>query len=241
MGFAIQRASISQQVVDYILDCIDKGELRPGERLPGERDLAASLGISRVPLREAISALCVVGILEKRQGDGTYVAVSPSKALGRILHACTMLDDSLSGSLFEARMTVEGAAARLAAQNASSEDVDALWAALAEMEEAVPTYVRGEKGLGDMLALDDLFHLQCAAASHNQFYIHFVNIVHAAGSDLGLYEAVYGKDREKYYGSAADHRRVLDAIAAGDGRRAEQAMMDHIRSIQANTEGSGTD
>ena len=152
-----------------------------------------------------------------------------------------MLDDSLSGNLFEARMEVEGTAARLAAQNASPEDVEVLRSVLDEMEEAVPIYVQGEKGLGDMLALDDLFHLQCAAASHNQFYIHFVNIVHAAGSDLGLYEAVYGKDREKYYESTADHRRVLDAIAAGDGRRAEQAMMDHIRSIMANTEGSGTD
>lgn len=241
MEAAIQRTSISQQVVDYILNRIDRGELRPGDRLPSERDFAVSLGISRVPLREAISALCVVGILEKRQGNGTYVAAFSPRTLGRILHTCTMLDDSLSGNLFEARMEVEGTAARLAAQNASPEDVDALRAALDEMEEAVPAYVRGEKGLGDMLALDDLFHLQCAAASHNQFYIHFVNIVHAAGSDLGLYEAVYGKDREKYYGSAADHRRVLDAIAAGDGQRAEQAMMDHIRSIMANTEGSGTD
>lgn len=238
MEAAIQRTSISQQVVDYILSRIDRGELRPGDRLPPERDFAVSLGISRVPLREAISALCVVGILEKRQGNGTYVAASPSKALGRILRTCTMLDDSLSGNLFEARMEVEGAVARLAARNAAPEDVEALRAALAEMEEAIPSYVRGEKSLGDMLALDDLFHLQCAAASHNQFYIHFVNIVHAAGSDLGLYEAVYGRDREKYYESAADHRRVLDAIAAEDGQRAEEAMTDHIRSIRANTEGS---
>ena len=62
MEAAIQRTSISQQVVDYILNRIDRGELRPGDRLPSERDFAVSLGISRVPLREAVSAFCVVGI-----------------------------------------------------------------------------------------------------------------------------------------------------------------------------------
>lgn len=238
MEAAIQRASISQQVMDHILNLVDRGELRPGDRLPPERDFAASLGISRVPLREAISALCVLGVLEKRQGSGTTVAHFSPETLGRILRTYTMLDNTLSGSLFEARMAVEATAARLAAQNATRSDVEALARHIGEMEEAIPAYVRGEKQLSDMLALDDLFHLQCAAASHNQFYIQFVNIVHAAGTDLGLYEAVYGRDREKYYESAADHRRVLNAIAAGDGRRAEEAMADHIRAIQTNTEGS---
>ena len=235
----IQRTSISQQVMDHILNLVDSGKLHPGDRLPPERDFAASLGISRVPLREALSALCVLGVLDKRQGSGTTVASFSPETLGRILRTYTMLDNTLSGSLFEARMAVEATAARLAAKNASRSDVDALSRRLAEMEEAIPAYVRGEMGLADMLALDDLFHLQCAAASHNQFYIQFVNIVHTAGTDLGLYEAVYGSNREKYYESAADHRRVLDAIAAKDGRRAEEAMEAHIRAIRANTEGRG--
>ena len=233
----IQRTSISQQVMDHILNLVDRGELRPGDRLPPEREFAASLGISRVPLREAISALCILGVLEKRQGSGTTVASFSPETLGRILRTYTLLDNTLSGSLFEARMAVEATAARLAAQNASPEDVERLSGLLSEMEAAVPPYVRGEKRLADMLALDDLFHLQCAAASHNQFYIQFVNIVHTAGTDLGLYEAVYGTDREKYYESAADHRKVLDAIATGDGRGAEEAMTAHIRAIQTNTEG----
>lgn len=237
----IQRASISQQVMDHILNLVEQGRLHPGDKLPPEREFAASLGISRVPLREAISALCVLGVLDKRQGSGTTVASFSPETLGRILRTYTMLDGTLSGNLFEARMAVEGTAARLAAQNAQPEDVAVLSAALDEMEQAVPAYVRGEKQLSDMLALDDLFHLQCAAASHNQFYIQFVNIVHTAGTDLGLYEAVYGKNREKYYESVRDHRRVLDAIANRDGPRAEKSMITHIRAIRANTEGSGKD
>ena len=61
----IQRTSISQQVMDHILNLVERGELRPDDRLPPEREFAASLGISRVPLREAISALCVLGVLDK--------------------------------------------------------------------------------------------------------------------------------------------------------------------------------
>lgn len=236
----IQRTSISQQVMNHILNLVERGELHPGDHLPPEREFAASLGISRVPLREAVSALCVIGVLDKRQGSGTTVAHFSPETLGRILRTYTMLDNTLSGNLFEARMAVEATAARLAARNATQSDVEALARHIEEMEDAIPAYVRGEKRLADMLALDDRFHLQCAAASHNQFYIQFVNIVHTAGTDLGLYEAVYGSDREKYYESAADHRKVLDAIAAKDGRGAEEAMEAHIRAIRANTEGGKT-
>lgn len=235
MDKLIQKSSVSQQVVDYILGCIDRGELKSGDRLPGEREFAEALGISRVPLREAISALCAMGILDKRQGDGTFVAAFSPQVLGRILRTYTMLDSTLADNLFEARLVVEGAAARLAARNATEEDVAQLHRQIDAMEQTIPAYVRGEKTLGDMLALDDLFHLQCAAASHNQFYIQFVNIVHTAGSDMGLYEAAYGKERERYYESVDFHRQVVDAIAAGDAVKAEDAMCHHIQAIRTHT------
>ena len=231
----IQKTSISQQVVDYILERINCGAWRPGDRLLGEREFAETLGISRVPLREAISALCAIGILERRQGDGTFVAFFSPQVLGRLLRTYTMLDATLSDNLFEARLVVEGAAARLAARNARPEDVEELQVCLRDMEEAVPAYIRGEKTLADMLALDDLFHLRCAAASHNQFYIQFVSIVHSAGTDMGLYEAAYGKNRARYYQSLEFHRRIVDAIATANPQRAEAVMCRHIESIRANT------
>ena len=183
----IQKTSVSQQVVDYILGCINRGELKCGDRLPSEREFAESLGISRVPLREAISALSAIGIVEKRHGDGNFIATFSPEILGRILRTYTMLDQTLSENLFEARLVVEGAAARLAARNATPDDIATLRSLMENMEDSIPAYVRGEKKLSDMLHLDDLFHLQCAAASHNQFYIQFVNIVHNAGSDMGLF------------------------------------------------------
>ena len=239
MSGIIQRTSVSQQVVDYILRKIDRGELKRGDRLPVEREFAESLGISRVPLREAIAALTAMGVVEKRQGDGNYIAGFSPDALGRILRTYAVLDHGLAADLFEARALVEGAAARLAARNAADGDVEALYEEIRRMEEAIPAYVRGEKRLADMLMLDDLFHLRCAAASHNQFYIQFVSIVHTAGTDMGLYERTYGRFPEKYHDSVKYHRRVADAVANRDEQAAEDAMREHIESIRTETEEEG--
>jgi len=236
MDTFIQKTSVSQQVVDHILGCIDRGELKRGDRLPGEREFAESLGISRVPLREAISALSAMGIVEKRHGDGNFIAEFSSDVLGRILHTYTMLDHTLSNDLFEARSLIEGAAAQLAARNATENDIAALREIVAQMEADVPAYVRGEKNLAYMLKQDDLFHLQCAAASHNEFYIQFTNIMHTIGTDMGLYEDTYGKDPEKYYVSLDFHHRLVEAIANGNEQAAHDIMHHHIESIRSNTE-----
>ena len=235
MPTPIQKTSVSQQVVNHVLDLIEEGALRPGDRLPVEREFADSLGISRVPLREGISALAALGIVERRHGDGNYIAGFSPDIMGRILRTYSLLDGTLTDDLFEARAVVEGAAARLAARNATQEDIAAMEADIAAMEAAIPDYIAGHKRLQDMLALDDLFHLRCAAASHNEFYIQFVNIVHTAGTDMGLYEAAYGTQPEKYYDSVKFHRLLLDAVRAGDEVQAQEVMCKHIEEIRGQS------
>lgn len=231
----IQKSSVSQQVVEYILGAINRGEYKSGDKLPSEREFSEKLGVSRVSLREAISALSAMGIVERRTGDGNYITSSPSSVFGTILRTYGVLDGSLSEDLFEARSLVEGATARLAARNALPQDIEAINEAIDLMEEAIPAYIRGEKRLADMLALDDLFHRRCAAASHNQFYVQFVEIVHTAGTDMGLYEKNYGRHPEKYYDSVKFHRQVAKAIAEGNEQLAQDTMYEHIDFIRRET------
>ena len=116
MPTPIQKTSVSQQVVDYVLGCIDRGELKQGDCLPGEREFAESLGISRVPLREGISALAAMGIVEKRHGEGNFIAEFSSDVLGRILHTYTMLDHTLANLQTLLFLTAQGATGHLIGQ-----------------------------------------------------------------------------------------------------------------------------
>lgn len=231
-----ERTSASERVVDLLLERIHSGELRPGDRLPVEREFAAQLGVSRVPLREAISALGTMGIIRRRQGDGNYVAAIPPEVLGRILHTYTVLDDTLEKDLFEARSQIEGTAARLAGRHATEEDIAGLRRQVADMATEVEAYIGGRRSLTDMLQADDRFHLQVAAAGHNAFYLQFVHILHTAGTDMGLYEAAYGQQPARYQESLAYHRALVDAIAAHDEALAEDTMCRHIESIRDITE-----
>ncbi|MDD6160318.1 MAG: FCD domain-containing protein [Oscillospiraceae bacterium] len=236
MPSPIQKTSVSQQVVDYVLNCIDQGDLKQGDCLPGEREFAESLGISRVPLREGISALAAIGIVDKRHGEGNFIAQFSPEILSRILRTYTRLDHNLADDLFEARSLVEGAAARLAARNATPEDIGELHRMVEQMKEDVRAYVQGEKTLAYMLQQDDKFHLQCAAASHNEFYIQFVGILHDFGTNAGLYEQTYGQNPEKYYVSLDFHSRLVSAIESKNEHEAQEIMCSHIESIRFNTE-----
>ncbi len=230
------KPSASERVVNLLLDRIHSGELRPGDRLPVEREFAAQLGVSRVPLREAISALGTMGIIRRRQGDGNYVAAIPPELMGRILHTYMVLDDRLERDLFEARTQIEGSAARLAGRNADQEDISALRQQVADMAAEVEAYIDGQRSLADMLQADDRFHLQVAAAGHNAFYLQFVHILHTAGTDMGLYEAAYGRQPTRYRESLAYHRALVDAIAAHDETLSEDIMCRHIESVRDITE-----
>ncbi len=227
----IRKSSVSEQVVDHILGQIDDGMLRPGDRLPTEREFAEQLGISRVPLREAIGALAVMGVVEKRQGDGNFISTVSPDTLGRALRTYSVLNQALEEDLFEARELIEGTTAALAARNATEEDVSAMKKSLTAMEQAVPEYVAGRLPLEDMLTLDDAFHTAVAAASHNQFYIQFVRLLHAAGSDEGLFEEAYGHHRQKYFDSVVFHREMLSKIKARDEQGAQSTMCRHIKDI----------
>lgn len=132
--------ALTDQAIEKIKDLIVAGEFAPGAKLPKERELAERLGLSRNSLREAVRALTLIGVLEPRQGDGTYVTSLEPELL---LAGTTLVTDLLTGStmleLYQVRRILEPAATALAATRLSEEELESLAECLARMDAAETT------------------------------------------------------------------------------------------------------
>src|SRR5262245_59456553 len=114
----VTRTSLSDEIVQQIIDLISREVLKPGDRLPSERELCKKFGVGRTSLREALRSLAVMGILDGRVGDGTFVSDSNSKYLAKSLQWGLLLDRKKVQDLIETRLMLESQTAFLAAQRA---------------------------------------------------------------------------------------------------------------------------
>ena len=121
-----EKQSARETAIQYFLQEIRSGNLKSGDKILNERQLADLLGISRVPLREAICTLSTLGILEAHQGNGTYVSEKNAQIFFKCNKKYGIFDRSIVDEVFEARILFEADAARLAAQNRTSEDLKCL-------------------------------------------------------------------------------------------------------------------
>ncbi|MGW7050147.1 FadR/GntR family transcriptional regulator [Streptomyces sp. NPDC054887] len=202
---AAGRQSLVDTVVDQLRAQLAEGEWAVGDRIPTEHDLAEQLGVGRNTVREAVRVLVHAGLLESRQGNGTFVrsAADPAAVLRGMRHA-NVLD------VLELRVALEAEAARLAAVRRDEADLRTLRRVLGELHEK-----------GDRAADADLaFHLGVVEATHNaaftEVYRFFSTQVHETlVTALG--------DREMPPIDLAAHGALVDAIEAGDPAAAERA------------------
>ncbi|WP_433332768.1 FadR/GntR family transcriptional regulator [Spirillospora sp. CA-294931] len=187
-------------VLDQLQAEVSDGTWKVGDRIPGELDLAARLGVSRPAVREAIRALSHVGVLDVRRGDGTYVRSSadPRPLLQRVGHA-TLRD------VFEVQLAYDVQAARLAALRRTDADLDRLEVLLAARDAACEAAEFGEA--------DARFHLGVVEAARNPVLVEACRFfVRRLGDSLRAVRL----DHEVPEAGPAKHRAVLDAIAARD-------------------------
>src|SRR5215217_1779528 len=118
----VTREALPDQIAARLIDLIMERQLKAGDRLPPERELAATMGVSRSSLREALRALAMLGVAEMRQGDGTYLTALEPATLMRPVGLVLALSDSGLTELFEARKLVEPGLAKLAAERISDAD-----------------------------------------------------------------------------------------------------------------------
>lgn len=211
-----QRASLVDQVIDQLKEQITSGTWSINQKIPTETVLAEQLGVGRNTVREAVRALTHAGLLECRQGDGTYVRATSelSGAMLRRLRHAEQLE------ILEVRRALEVESARLAATRRDDEDISRIERALAERDRA------WESGDADEFVESDLaFHIAVVNATHNRVLIDLYSDFSAA---LRASITAAGTSINKSY---IPHDAIARAIAAGDAAAAERAghtCMEHI-------------
>jgi len=217
------RSRVNEALVRAIQDQIRRGDLKPGDRLPPERRLAGLFGASRSSVREALRILELSGLIYSRHGEGNFVAETLPSAAFTLVSFLEGQRASLI-DLSEARKMFEPHLASLAAERATSEDLEKLRKATEEEESDL------RAGHAEAAARSDrAFHQAVAAASGNQTLIH----LHGYLSDLiasGRREALEHEPRRAQ--SAIDHRKICQAIARGDCAAARAAMLQHLQNVE---------
>lgn len=215
---------VPELVMDSLLKAMEAGTIRVGEELPPERDLAEALGISRNSLRECLSIMSFMGIVENRGNRKILV-----KNADRFRKARSLIELSYSQDTFEDfmefRRTNEREIARLACQRATEEDLERLRISVERLESDASDF-----------EADVEFHVNLAYASHNTIFAAMLNYVNSLILELRMRFF----EREEYHGKTAEaHRRIYEAVLARDEELAVYEMGRHLRIIE-NYDDSGT-
>ncbi|BCR02958.1 GntR family transcriptional regulator [Desulfuromonas versatilis] len=222
----IRPKKISEEIVEQIKEHISQGQLKPGERIPSERELATLLGVSRPSVREAIMVLEAMGLVESRQGGGTFVRSLTEESLAAPLTSMVEKNPRLLHSLAEVRMGLESWSAFLAASRATEDEIRNMGELFQEMS-------RQAASGGWDAEVDAQFHYAITTATHNTLQLHVLNTIH------GLFHATIQVALMEFYRKAGfvelllnQHRAIYEAIARRDPEGARQAMMAHLRLVE---------
>lgn len=215
---AVETRRLYRQIADQIAHLIESGEFPPGSRLPAERELASSLGVSRASVREAIISLEIGGLVEVRVGTGIFVTAPARQAAAA--------HDAGPGpfELLHARKLVEGEIAAVAATKATAGDLQALRESVARMEAHIDDFAIRE-------ASDREFHLQIAKATGNSSLELVVEGLWNQRAELWGRMQSHFHTNELTHKTIRDHAAILAAIAARDPDAARAAMHRHLARV----------
>ncbi|MFZ5587164.1 MAG: FadR/GntR family transcriptional regulator [Thermodesulfobacteriota bacterium] len=231
---AIKKRSAADEVFSILHGRIMAGELKPGDRLPPQDELARQLKVSRNTLREAIHKLTVMGLLAAKPGVGTVIQLSnPARYLGA-LGDHLLLDSATVREFVEARLFVEKATIRLAVLRATAQDLRELEAIVAAQEKA---FRAGQ--VESFSRLDAEFHMRLARMSNNHVLVKFLETLWDLLQRFILEVARLPSAIENAVGF---HRRMIRYIAKHDLAAAEAALVSHLWDVVRNIEQNlGTD
>lgn len=230
------REPISSEITRRLLDYLLSGAVQPGGRLPSERKLAESLGVGRSHVRQAIKSLTVLGLIDVRQGDGTYLKRTDSPLLPLAVEWGLLLGSKRVADLIEARYHLEIVLAGLAAERRDE-------AALAEMQRCLGIMAQ-KPGTDEFVAADLGFHLQISEAAGNRSLMQVMSSIRTL---LQVWISRVAHAPGTAPATAEEHVAVYEAIERGDPAAAHAAMAAHMAGAAARLrrtlaeKGEGTD
>jgi GntR family transcriptional repressor for pyruvate dehydrogenase complex len=217
-----RRQVLSEEIVEELLSMIKAGEIRPGDRLPPERELASIMKVSRPSLREALRALSIMNVIEIRQGAGTHVTTLKPELLVERLDFAFSLEDSTFLQLFDARKIVEVGLAGLAAERIQDGEIVSLEAILAKSIDSVDDPDR-------FLEADVELHRRIADIARNPMLSRFMaSLQQLSRASRGRTARLAGVIEC----AAQDHRAIVKAIVARDPEEARRAMRRHLEEME---------
>jgi GntR family transcriptional repressor for pyruvate dehydrogenase complex len=223
---AVKPKRVTEEIVEQMLELIAQGDLVPGQRLPSERQMAQTMGVSRPTLREALKRLEYAGLLNTVQGGGTYVMDVAGPSLRDPLLSLVRDSDGIAVELAEFRITIESWAASLAAQRAQPDELKQLRAIIKSMKSHLAA---GQP----LYHLDAEFHLCLAKATHNRIYIQVARTI------CDLYFGITRMSHENIFITQMDqqelmqeHIGIYEAIAKHDEAAARERMHSHLHRTE---------
>jgi GntR family transcriptional repressor for pyruvate dehydrogenase complex len=227
--------TLNKSQTDVVIDAIKRmlrdGTLHAGSRLPIERELAATLGVSRGSLREAIRALAALGVLEARQGDGTYVtSLDPAKLLSPIGFFAELHEPSSALELLAVRRVLEVESVSLATTRLTSAQLDELEAILASVDQMLSEPDTVDAEAEATIDADAAFHRAIAGASGNSALSALIENLMSRTLRARLWRAI--TERDSVREAHSEHRAILRALVARDADRARVHMSAHIMSVE---------
>lgn len=219
----IQSSKLYEQIAEQIKQRILSGELRTGDRLPTENELAEQFGASRTAIREAMKTLTQQGLIETRPGRGAMVINATAQAMRHSLELLMRVEHAGgSADVMEVREMLEPEIAALAARRATQDQVTA-------MQEAVQAMDASLQDADAYIAADNQFHRALAQGTQNVLVLALVDSI----VDLlsGQRKQIFAVEGGPVRGQL-NHKRLLDAIRHHDPEAARQAMCAHLRQVR---------
>ena len=223
----LNKTRLYEDIVKQIIDSIKSGELKPGDKLPTERELALQLNVSRTAIREALRSLEIMGVIYSKVGSGTFIKEMSLDILMDSFAGILKKNERLIIELIEVRMLLEVEIAKLAARKINDNKIQAMEKALKLMADEIKEGGLGVKG-------DNAFHIELANAADN---LAMTSILNLCGQLLSSTTKAALKALGDPKIGLEHHRIILAAVKSGNEEEAGRLMKEHLEIAFNNLKG----